>query len=45
LLRPFGAREIIWLLSFRLLTARTIRLFCDASLRSDLALGNQLIDY
>jgi hypothetical protein len=30
LLRPFGARETIWLVSFRLLTARTInRLFLD----------------
>ncbi len=48
LLRPFGARETIWLASFRFLTARTIdRLFLvtialAASLRARLVTGNQL---
>jgi hypothetical protein len=48
LLRPFGAREIIWLASFRFLTARTInRLFlaplrCPASLHASLSSTNNL---
>ena len=50
LLRPFGARETIWLASFLLLTARTInRLFLvtlgvTASLRANLAGDIQLTD-
>ena len=52
LLRPFGAREIIWLASFLVLTARTIdRLFLVTprvprqALGANLARGNQLTIY
>ena len=52
LLRPFGARETIWLVSFRLLTVRTInRLFLLAlsvarqALGANFASGNPLTIY